>query len=309
MMLNYISQKAPLLLVVFCFVGFFFPDFSNQIFTMLPFVLFFLMFFTLVGLDQVKLVQSLLTIKGWIYAFFHSFILMGTCIIVAKMLTLPQEYTLAILGVAATGSLFATPAIVRSIGLDYFKAMTYTITSTLLKPIALYVMMWWFYADDFELNLQAYIFKLVIYILGPMILAFSVRNILKKETLLKAHTTIAKYNIILVFLFPLGLMGNFGLLWQNDTSFALEILMISFFLCAGSFLFAYVVFTYFDKDVAVIAAITSGNRNVLLTYTIAGALLGPVFLPLVGALQFPIYLQPLLIKLYSSRRSVTTSSG
>ncbi|WP_439438015.1 hypothetical protein [Salinivibrio costicola] len=45
-----------------------------------------------------------------------------------------------------------------------------------------------------------------------------------------------------------------------------------------------------------ITAVTAVNRNVLLTYTVAGVALGPVFLPLIGAIQLPIYLQPLLVR-------------
>ena len=295
-MLNYISSKAPWLLIAFCFLGFLVPGISMHVFKILPFVLFFLMFFTLVGLDQKALLKSLVRPKGWLYAVIHTFGMISLCGAVIMMFGLNQDHALAMLGVAATGSLFATPAIVRSIGLDSCSAMTYTITSTLLKPVALYATLWWAYNDHFELDMQAYLIKLIVYIVGPIALSFVIHAFVALSKIKKVHAELAKYNIMLVFLFPLGLMGDFRQLWDSNPEHALHLFMLAFVLCLSFFAAAYLIFKFTDRDGAMIAAITSGNRNVLLTYTIAGAYLGPLFLPLVGALQLPIYLQPLLIK-------------
>ena len=295
-MLNYISSKAPWLLITFCFLGFLLPSISAHVFDALPFVLFFLMFFTLVGLDQQRLVKSLLNLKGWWYAVVHTFVMITLCAAAVVVFELNRDYALAMLGVAATGSLFATPAIVRSIGLDDFTAMTYTITSTLLKPVALYAILWWAYNDQFELDIQAYLIKLTVYIIGPIILSFVIHACVDLSKIKKVHAELAKYNIMLVFLFPLGLMGDFRQLWDTNPVYALNLFLLACSLCTSFFIVAYLVFKFTDGDRAMIAAITSGNRNVLLTYTVAGAYLGPLFLPLVGALQLPIYLQPLLIK-------------
>ena len=272
------------------------PSLSMHVFEVLPFVLFFLMFFTLVGLDQKALLKSLIRPKGWLYAVIHTFGMMALCGAAIMIFSLEQDLALAMLGVAATGSLFATPAIVRSIGLDYFSAMTYTITSTLLKPVALYATLWWTYDDHFELDMQAYSIKLIVYIIGPIILSFLIHACVDLSKIKKVHAELAKYNIMLVFLFPLGLMGDYRQLWDTNSEVALQLFLLAFVLCLSFFVAAYLIFKFTGRDGAKIAAITSGNRNVLLTYTIAGAYLGPLFLPLVGALQLPIYLQPLLIK-------------
>lgn len=301
-MLNYISSKAPVLLLTFCFIGFLLPDISMQVFKLLPFVLFFLMFFTLVGLDQAKLVKSLFCLKGWMYALVHTFLMIGICAVGIIALDLNDDYALAVLGVASTGSLFATPAIARSIGLNYFSAMTYTITSTLLKPVALYVVLYFTYSTEFDLDMRTYLTKLVVYIIGPMAISFVIHSIFSLNKILMVHSEVAKFNIILVFLFPLGLMGDFRGLWESDSSYAMNILLVAFTLCIAFFIIAFTAFYFTNRGEAIIAAITSGNRNVLLTYTIADAYLGPLFLPLVGALQLPIYLQPIVIRYLGTKR-------
>ncbi|WP_135382779.1 hypothetical protein [Vibrio tasmaniensis] len=295
-MLNFLAERSAFFLIAFCFVGLAFPDMSMQVFKVLPFVLFFLMFFSLLGVDQSKVIKGLGDARGWVYALVHALLMSVLVGFFLNVIDASQELSIALLGVAATGSLFATPAIVKSVGLDNFEALIYTITSTLVKPVFLYATFSLLFTDAFSMDMKAYSIKLIVYIFGPMLLSFLVQKWFGRENIQGIHASVGRYNIILVFLFPLGLVGDYGHMLRDDFGFAMEMLVIAVGICFAFFVVAYFVYLKNGQEAAYVAAITSGNRNVLLTYTIAGAYLGPLFLPLVGALQIPIYIQPLIIK-------------
>ncbi len=218
-----------------------------------------------------------------------------TCSI-AWLLGASTALLLAISGICATGSLFATPAIIRSLGMDALIAMAYTIASTLMMPVVLFVNLTIFSGDAFSLDLQSYVIRLVVFIVGPMAFAAVFHALVKPEKLKRIHGKLAQFTIVLVFSFPLGLVGPFGEIWQNNQAYALELLAISVAICILFFAIAYGLYRRQGQAASMIAAVTAVNRNVLLTYTVAGVALGPVFLPLIGAIQLPIYLQPLLVR-------------
>ncbi|OOF00175.1 hypothetical protein BZG77_01505 [Salinivibrio sp. IB643] len=254
------------------------------------------MLFTLLGIHQGLLVKALGQWQVWVYAFIHAVVLTLITCSIAWLLGASTGLLLAISGICATGSLFATPAIIRSLGMDALIAMAYTIASTLLMPVVLFVNLTIFSGDAFSLDLQSYVIRLVVFIFGPMAFAAIFHALVKPEKLKRIHGKLAQFTIVLVFSFPLGLVGPFGETWQKDQAYALELLAISVALCMLFFTIAFGLYRRQGQAASMIAAVTAVNRNVLLTYTVAGVALGPVFLPLIGAIQLPIYLQPLLVR-------------
>ncbi|OOE92601.1 hypothetical protein BZG76_07495 [Salinivibrio sp. AR647] len=254
------------------------------------------MLFTLLGIHQGLLVKALGQWQVWVYAFIHAVVLTLITCSIAWLLGASTGLLLAISGICATGSLFATPAIIRSLGMDALIAMAYTIASTLLMPVVLFVNLTIFSGDAFSLDLQSYVIRLAVFIFGPMAFAAIFHALVKPEKLKRIHGKLAQFTIVLVFSFPLGLVGPFGETWQNDQAYALELLAISVAICMLFFTIAFGLYRRQGQAASMIAAVTAVNRNVLLTYTVAGVALGPVFLPLIGAIQLPIYLQPLLVR-------------
>jgi BASS family bile acid:Na+ symporter len=129
-----------------------------------------------------------------------------------------------------------------------------------------------------------------------MFFSFLVHRFLPEESLSRFLIKISPYTILLVFAFPFGLVGSFRVLFDQDPMMALKYFMIATGLCCLFFALSYFLYRKQGKAIALTAAITSGNRNVLLTYSIAGVLLGPAFLPLAGALQIPTYLLPVFTR-------------
>lgn len=243
-----------------------------------------------------RLIKRVLNKSIWLYGLVHSAFYMVLFALVCWLFGASKELMMAILGVGATGSLFATPAIVRALGFDSLEAMAMTIVSTLILPLALFVPIHFIPLSDGGLDFVIYGTRLLIFIVGPILISYSAHKLLPKEMLQRALLKVSPYTILLVFAFPFGLVGSYRGLWQEDRSEALVYLLIAVGIVALFFIATFFLYRKNGHELALTAAITAGNRNVLLTYSIAGALLGPAFLPLAGALQVPTYMLPVITK-------------
>jgi BASS family bile acid:Na+ symporter len=281
---------------VFAILGFLLPSVSLAFFPFLPIVLFTLMSLTLLGMKQNELIKRLSSKEIWLYAILHSAVLMGVVGVIGWWLSFGSDLLLAVVAVAATGSLFATPAIVRALGFDSLQAMAMTIATTLILPVSIFIALICFQAESVELDWSSYFVRLVVFIFGPMLFSFLVHRFFPEEALSRFLMKISPYTILLVFAFPFGLVGSFRMLFDQDPMMALNYFLIATGLCCLFFFLSYLFYRKQGKAIALTAAITSGNRNVLLTYSIAGVLLGPAFLPLAGALQIPTYLLPIFTR-------------
>lgn len=298
-MLNYISKHSPIFLMLAATLGFAIPSASALIFPFLPYILFFLMLFTLIGMKQNELIKMLGQLDIWLYASFHAVGLSVLACSIAGLFGASPSLLLAISAVTATGSLFATPAIARSVGLDALKAMAMTIASTLLMPAVLYVNLLLFQDNNVSLDMQSYIQRLMIFIAGPMLISAMCYRFIPKDLLHRTHAKLSQVTIVLVLTFPFGLVGEFRVIFDQSIMQGLTYLLIGVALCALFFLIGFMFYRHKGLDDSLLSAITAANRNVLLTYTVAGAYLGPEYMALMGAIQLPTYSLPLIVKALS----------
>ena len=295
-MLSLLVRHSLPFMFFFALIGFFFPRVSAWVFPFLPYVLFGLMTLTLVGIKQNELVRRLSCFSVWFYALFHSLFFMALVLGLSYLLPIQDDLLLAMLAVAATGSLFATPAIVRALGFDQIQAMAMTITTTLLLPVSLSLALLIQPVAEVGLDWGSYFIRLLVFIFGPMAFSYLVHRFVPMVFLNRMLVTISPYTILLVFAFPLGLVGSFRDMFDANMVQAMGYFAIAVVICMVFFCFAFLLYRKQGVEVALSAAITSGNRNVLLTYSVAGVLLGPAFLPLAGALQIPTYLLPVITR-------------
>jgi len=295
-MLLFLVRYSLPFMFVFAVLGFLIPSASLAFFPFLPFVLFTLMTLTLLGMKQNELIKRLSSKAVWLYGILHSAVFMVVVSCIGWWLSFDPDLLLAVVAVAATGSLFATPAIVRALGFDSLQAMAMTIVTTLVLPVSIFVVLMFYQAERVELDWISYFIRLLVFIFGPMLFSFLVHRLFPEESLNRFLMKISPYTILLVFAFPFGLVGSFRVLFDQDLMMALKYFMIATGLCCLFFALSYFAYRKQGKAIALTAAITSGNRNVLLTYSIAGALLGPAFLPLAGALQIPTYFLPIFTR-------------
>lgn len=295
-MLNFIARHSTLIMPLCGVVGFIFPQLSHAVLQFLPQILFFLMFFTLLGIDQVRLIRKMTTGYVWGFAVFQSVLMAGVLTLMAYGLGVRGDLLLAIAGLSATAPLFGTGAIVNAVGFDALLAMAKTITATLVMPVSLLVVLWLLGSKDAHLDFVLYIKRLLIYIIAPMILAVATRRYLPKNKLNLYYGKIGRFNIILLMMFPLGLMSGFRQTFDDNPMQALQLLGLGTGLALTFYFSAYLLYRRFGYEKAIISALACGGRNVLLAYTITMPFMGALFLPLLGAYQLPSFTLPLLGK-------------
>jgi len=82
-LLNFISHHSAFFMILATIVGFLFPNLADVVLPYLPMVLFFLMFFTLMAINQHQLIRALMQASVWLYAVLHtvgmSVLFIGVC--------------------------------------------------------------------------------------------------------------------------------------------------------------------------------------------------------------------------------------
>lgn len=277
-------------------MGFIFPNLSNSVLGYLPQVLFFLMFFTLLGIDQYALLKRIATSYVWGFAWLQSLGMSLILVLISYAFGVRGDLLLAIAGVGATAPLFGSGAVVNAVGFDAQLAMAKTIAATLVMPCTLLGVLWLLGDENAQLDLVTYTKRLVVYIVMPIGLAVLARRLIAPATLARYYPKIGQFNIILLLLFPLGLMAGFRSTFDNDPWQAMSLLMLSIGLALFFYFSAYFLYRRFGYEKAIVAALVCGGRNVLLAYTITVPFMGSLFLPLLGAFQFPAFCLPLLGK-------------
>lgn len=295
-MIGFIARHSTIFMPLFGVMGFIFPNVSQFVLRFLPQILFFLMFFTLLGIDQTKLIKRMTTQYVWGFAIFESALISLGITSLAYTLGVRGDLLLAIAGLSATAPLFGTGAIVNAVGFDALLAMAKTITATLVMPVSLLVVLWLLGSKDAHLDFVLYIKRLLIFIIAPMILAVAARRYIPRDMLSYYYPKIARFNIILLMMFPLGLMSGFRHTFDTDPMQALRLFGLGTFLALIFYFLAYGLYRRYGYENAIISALACGGRNVLLAYTITMPFMGALFLPLIGAYQLPSFCLPLLGK-------------
>lgn len=295
-MLRFIARHSTLIMPLCAVVGFIFPDLSNAVLGYLPEVLFFLMFFTLLGIDQFALLKRIVTRYVWVFAVLQSAGMSLVLVLISYALGVRGDLLLAIAGLGATAPLFGSGALVNAVGFDAQLAMAKTIAATLVMPATLLGVLWLLGDKNAHLDLVTYVQRLVVYIVMPMGLAVLARRLIAPAVLSRYYPKIGQFNILLLLLFPLGLMAGFRETFDYNPWQAFSLLVLSSVLALFFYFSAYFVYRRFGYENAIVAALVCGGRNVLLAYTITVPFMGAMFLPLLGAFQLPAFCLPLLGK-------------
>ena len=302
-MMTWIVRHSPLLMFAFCVLGFLWPQGSTAMLPFLPLTLFLLMCFSLLGMNQRQLLRAVFSRAVWRDALLHGAAMGLLCGAVAWLCGARGEWLLAMTAVGVTSPLFASAAMAQTVGLPVLPVMARTIAATVLLPVYLLVLMLFSRKSGVELDWGAYMLKLLVYIAGPMLLAVALRSLLPQPWLTALYPRVAQWAVLLVFAFPFGLMAAFrGYVDSSGWLAALGVFAVAVALCYGGGVLGFVLYRRAGEEVALMAALMGGSRNVLLTLAVAGSLLGTEFLVLIGALQLPMFATPVLARLWLARR-------
>ena len=97
-MIGFIARHSTIFTPLFGAIGFIFPDLSHFVLGLLPQILFFLMFFTLLGIDQTQLIRRMTTQYVWGFAIFQSALMSLAITLIAYLLGVRGDLLLAIAG-------------------------------------------------------------------------------------------------------------------------------------------------------------------------------------------------------------------
>lgn len=304
--LQFIARHSTVFMPLAALVGFALPDVAQAVLPFLPEILFFLMFFTLLGINQQALIRKLFAASVWRFAFLQTG---GFCLIttaLAYVLGARGDLLLAFAALGTTAPLFGSGAIVNALGYDALEAMARTICATLLMPLFLLIVLAVFAQEGATVDFVLYTQRLLIYIVAPIGLAFLVRRHLPSQWLTRIYPKVAQCNILLLLCFPLGLIAGFRQLFDADASYSLFLLLLITLASLMYFVGAYCLYRRFGVESAISAAVVNAMRNVTLTYIIAAPFLGSVFLPLAGVLQLPMFSLPALAKWLAKKQQQAT---
>lgn len=296
--LRLLARYTTILMPVCSILGLLLPNWSNALLPWLDEILFFLMFFTLLGIEQRDLLKKIFVPSVWGFALVQNVILCLLLASVAYLLGIRGDLLLAITAFGATAPLFGSGAIVNAMGFDALLAMAKTIVATLVMPITLLGVLWLLAGEGAYIDIGEYFKRLIIYIICPIALSVFVRRVVPKKSLRTYYPKVAQFNVLLVLAFPFGLMGGFRQTLDTNLGLALQLLLIAVLMVLGIFVVTYLLYQnlnsglhseYEGNQRAIITATISAGRNVLLTYVIAMPFLGSMYLPLIGALQLPMF--------------------
>lgn len=299
--LTRISRHSPAIMPFCALFGFVLPDIADAVLTWLPEILFFLMFFALLGINQKQLLLRLTHAAVWRFALLQCVgfcLLCGGC---AYLCGARGDLLLAVAAAGATAPLFGSAVIVKAVGFDPLEAMAQTIAATLLMPLSLLLILQLLAADGAGLKLWLYVQRLLVYIAGPMVLAVVLRRILPEGLLARYYPQVGRFNVLLLMAFPIGLIGGYRRFFDQDPLAALGFFGLGLLLAAVFYFGAYLLYRKHGDDTAIPAALVCGGRNLILAYTITAPFMGSLFLPLIGAMQLPVFSLPFLGKIMARR--------
>lgn len=271
-MLRWIAKNSTIVMPALCVLGMLLPNLSAMVLKTLPAILFFLMFFTLLGLDERKLLRNMALPKTWRFAVMQTAGMTLIATGVAWLCGARSDLLLAISAISVTAPLFGSGALVNALGFDALEAMAMTIAATLLMPVILLGVLTLLASDGATVDFAMYGRRLAVYVIAPMILA-----------------AVARYNIILLMAFPLGLVGGFRRELDQDLGTGILLFVIAVALVVLYYFGMYLLYRKKGLEEYITASLISGGRNLMLTYSIALPFLGTMFLPLVGAAQLPMF--------------------
>ncbi len=300
-MLALIARHSPIIMPLCAVLGFCVPALAEATLRWLPEILFFMMFFALLGINQKQLILLLTRPAIWRFALLQTVGFCLFCSAGAYILGVRGDLLLALAAISATAPLFGSAVVVNAVGFDPMKAMAQTIAATLLMPLPLLLILKLLSTAGAELNLALYFQRLLIYISTPIVLAVVLRRLIPGDVLTRYYPSVARFNVLLLMCFPIGLISGFRRLFDHNPLQAAWMLGLGVLLVAVFYFGTYLLYRKQGEADAIPAALVSGGRNLMLSYIITTPFTGPLFLPLVGAVQLPIFSLAFIGKLMARR--------
>lgn len=225
-------------------------------------------------------------------------LLVGSPVLIAlglKYIHLSPEIAAALVLWAASPPLASAPAVALLLGLDGAATILLTIGATIVFPLTLPLVGAYILDLDLGVSPLDLGLRLLIMIAGAMAAAALLSWRIGVARLQTHRLRIDGLIVIILFLFGIGVMEGAADALVESPALAITLLITVFAASAGMVALSTLLFLWTGRRTAGGIGFISGNRNFAITLGASGAWPAEFFL-FFAALQFPIYLLPLLLR-------------
>jgi predicted Na+-dependent transporter len=297
---------AGWLLAITIAAGYFVPVLS-KIFAphALP-ALFIMILASLIPMARLKL-EEIFSLEADILriVFWQLFVLPTIILAATHLLKIDRGLVTLMAVTACAGSLFASPALANLLGLNQRKALQCMVLSTFIMPFSYFIFLTLVLHSELEIEISEFVGRTGLYLMLPaglFLLYSAFAEDMRDETAHKIETGARWVTIVALMVFGLGIVGPAAKLLATDPVRFLIYLVIVTALGAGMAFLTTIVMYRQGITNALTASIVSGFRNVGLGFVLIQGSADQTTAAYVGVSQVPIFLAPLIMRLFIDGR-------
>ncbi len=233
--------------------------------------------------------------------FWQLFVLPTIILASAYLLKFSPKFMTLMLVTACAGSLFASPALANLLGLNQRKALQCMVLSTFIMPFSYFFFLTLILHSEVQMDISEFIGRTGMFLMLPaaLFLFYSAyAEAMPERWVAKIETSARWMTIIALMIFGLGIVGPAAKLAHAEPGRFLTFLVIVTVLGMGMAFLTTIVMYRQGINNALTASIVSGFRNVGLGFVLIQNSATPDTAAYVGISQIPIFLAPLLMRLF-----------
>lgn len=208
---------------------------------------------------------------------------------------LPAVAALVLTLHAAAPPVTASPVLARMVGIDPSLVVVAVVLGTLLLPISLMMLGPWLFSAHVQFEFGALLRHCLIFIALPFAAAMIFKRAISLQLRVRHARRADALNLMLLVIFAIGIMDG---VQAKLLAAPLEVTAWLLAACAMALVqhaLGYLGFHRWGRELALAAAISTGNRNLGLMLAVTAGIAGEEFLLYVALGQLPIYFMPMLL--------------
>ena len=222
------------------------------------------------------------------------------------LLGLPPDLRLVLLLQAAAPPIGSAAVFVLILGFDGVVAMIVTVAATLLLPLTLTPLVGLLLPEaGVQVDLFAFFVRVTLLVVAPFAIAALLRRLVGSQRLARSDEQLAGLSVLMLVALSLAVMDGVTAKLLAEPWAVGRLLGVASVATVLLHLAGWAPFYGAGTGIAVSAAVASGNRNLGLILAVTGGTAGETFSLFVGIAQIPMFVAPLLMSLFISRRLVS----
>lgn len=296
-LLQYLGQRAALVMALGVFIGLALPDLAAVAKPLLAPTVFVMLTLAMTRTDASSLgrtsrrVGTNLVALAWL-------LVVTPCLffVVLNWIGVPSDLAIPLLIWSGSPPLVTVPVIALIIGLDAAGALFLMIVSTFVFPFILPGLLFWMIGIEVDIGAGALTLRLGLMIAGCALVATILRYKVGPANLREKSALIDGIAVVLMLIFAVSVMDGVRDWLERDPATVLLYTGAAFAASLALQLAGGLLFFWTERENRLSVALCSGNRNMALFMAAAGSALGPEAFLFFAAVQFPIYILPVLLK-------------